>query len=539
MKKGVIRFLIKSFRFDLLAFFALILLTATAFNLNSLYLSRLVDQLEFTDWKGAVAAFLIYCFSQLAGILFLFFGNLIQKKTERKIRLKMRDLLTVRSLELSAEEFIEAGTRHFLDEQINKLDLFSREFLENLFNAIYYVLLIAGGCLMLNVIYTKVAIAMIAAVVISYVMSHFYDGILGKITERYLNSRRRHMTAIVDMIAGFLDIYYNRVQSYFSVTMKYQQKSYEQSNRKYTVEMKRMSILLSLPMFLADMGIFSLCIYGIASGEANIGILAVYISVGGIFLNSSESLFDCLAAMKSGINAVPEGLLPSKNARAVSCGTKGALSPEAPVFRISDLAFSRAEDRILDIGALDIVPCGKYIVTGQSGSGKTTLLKILLKCLSPEQGEVEFRGTPLRDIAENELFGQVAYLSQDSYIFRGSVAENIFFDDPVTDELLDFVVNNSGLADFVKKRGLDHMLEEDGAGISGGERQRILLARQIARNKRIYLLDEPCAGIDGHTSAQIEDFFLSDKDWTVVIVTHELHLRRLPDDVRHIKIDRL
>jgi ATP-binding cassette subfamily C protein len=498
-------------------------------SMGAYQLSEFVTKLEGSLWKAAAAAFGLYVACQMGAVLFEYTGNLKQNRLEKEIRLKLRNRMSRRSLGYTLEEFGEKGSQQFLDGQMNSMEIFQQEFLENFYNAIFFTLLIANGCITLGKIYWKLAAAMLAAMVLSYFVSHFYDRALEKVTKKYLAAENSYTAAVMDMMDGFLDIYFNQVRNRFCILAKRQNGLYERAVKKYYIQTKGIGIVLYFPMFLADMGILSLIIYGVVRGETSIGALAAYINIGGLILNSSESLFNCIISMKGGMNALPEEAFEE-------CGTEEKAAPDEateanPIFELDGVRFDREGKNLLAIPSWKIEAGSKLVLTGKNGSGKSTLFRLLLKSLKPEEGTIRFRGRNIEDMSEEELFQQIAYLPQKGYLFEGTVCENIFFKTSVPEAEGKEIIRSAGLAEFVRAHGLDYPVEAGGRNLSGGEKQRILIARALAQHKSVYLLDEPCAGINPTLAAEIESCFLTNPEWTVLMVSHELHDSSSPKNI--------
>jgi putative ABC transport system ATP-binding protein len=156
---------------------------------------------------------------------------------------------------------------------------------------------------------------------------------------------------------------------------------------------------------------------------------------------------------------------------------------------------------------------------GDSGGGKTTLLKLLVKLISPESGTITYQGTDIKSIPTSDYRKKVIYLPQKAYIFKRTIKENLslgldYHKKPYTDDDLNDVLNR------VK---LDKALEDDATHLSGGEQQRLALARILLLDADVYLLDEPSSALDD----QSEDImikvlidYIRSHQKTLVMVTH-------------------
>lgn len=180
------------------------------------------------------------------------------------------------------------------------------------------------------------------------------------------------------------------------------------------------------------------------------------------------------------------------------------------------------------------LPEGQRIaVIGPSGSGKSTLTALLLRFRDPDEGSVTIGGVDLRRLPQAELWRRVAYLSQRSQIFAGTIRDNLLIGDPEAgDDRLAAAVEAAGLSGWVEAlpRGLDTWVGEAGVQVSGGQARRIALARCILKDAPILVLDEPTEGLDADTEAQVIDALERlTAGRTTLVITHRPALLRLAD----------
>ncbi|MGP9677630.1 type I secretion system permease/ATPase [Halomonas sp. AOP27-A1-41] len=177
---------------------------------------------------------------------------------------------------------------------------------------------------------------------------------------------------------------------------------------------------------------------------------------------------------------------------------------------------------------LTIAAGEKIAILGKNGAGKSTLLQACSGMLEPSEGEVTLDGIRLSHIDPADVRRDIALLSQNARLFHGTIRENLLMARPQSSdpELLE-ALQTTGALEFVRKLpdGLDHVILEGGGGLSGGQRQALLLARVFLRKPNILLLDEPTASLDESSEKRIIQSLsaLSD-DKTVVIATHRMAL---------------
>lgn len=194
--------------------------------------------------------------------------------------------------------------------------------------------------------------------------------------------------------------------------------------------------------------------------------------------------------------------------------------------RCRGLRFSYETDREVLHGLdMDFQPNSCTAIVGESGCGKSTVAAILSGRLRGYAGEVTLGGTDLSTLSNETLTRTVTYVGFNSWIFRGTVRENLLMARPDASEGdLWAALERANLADFLRSEGgLDLNLESQGANLSGGQRQRLALARALLHDSPVYIFDEATSNIDPDSENDImEQIMLLSREKTVVLITHRL-----------------
>ena len=177
----------------------------------------------------------------------------------------------------------------------------------------------------------------------------------------------------------------------------------------------------------------------------------------------------------------------------------------------------------------------KYILMGDSAAGKSTLLNLISGLLRDYQGKIEISDVEYNQISDKDLHDQITYLQQDPYIFTASLEWNLTLGRQISKAKIAEVIKECGLEDLIAKLpdGMDTVLADQGKQLSGGQKQRVAFARALLRDTPIYLLDEATSALDKTSSVQLERLILTQKDKTVIMVTHHLRdeVKQLADQV--------
>ena len=176
-------------------------------------------------------------------------------------------------------------------------------------------------------------------------------------------------------------------------------------------------------------------------------------------------------------------------------------------------------------------------VKGDSGVGKSTLFKILTKQINDYKGKVIIDNTNIKNLSLNDIRNNICFVSQNEIIFTDTILNNITLFKEVAKKELEKVIRITGIDKFLKEKNisLNFLLEENGHNMSGGERQRILLARALLQNKKILILDETTNGIDTLSEENIVRKVKEEYDVTLILISHRYDNLKLFNKVFEIK----
>lgn len=204
---------------------------------------------------------------------------------------------------------------------------------------------------------------------------------------------------------------------------------------------------------------------------------------------------------------------------------KYEVEPQARLY-CRDLHFSYEENREILHGVTMEFPHKSFTaIVGESGCGKSTVASILMGKNKGYQGTVKLGEHDLSEIQEESLMKNITYIGFDSYLFKGSVRDNLLMGAPqASDERLWEVLEQVNLANFMRaENGLDTALTERGSNLSGGQRQRLALARAVLHDSPIYIFDEATSNVDVESENEIMgQIYNLAQDKTVILITHRL-----------------
>jgi ATP-binding cassette subfamily B protein len=294
---------------------------------------------------------------------------------------------------------------------------------------------------------------------------------------------------------------------------------------------------MSLATTLGQMAVFGLGGYLVMTGRLTLGSMLAFLSL-------VPNLFQPLAEL-SGIGQqieVASGSIERINEllnEPVAITDKEGATDLAPVegeIRFESVSFGYGGPRPI-IENLDlIIPAGTHLaIVGPSGSGKSTIVNLVMRFWDPASGRVLIDGHDLRDVTVDSLRAQIGYVAQETFIFDTTVRDNIRLARPdASDEEINEIARATVLDGYIAglPAGFDTVLGERGARMSGGQRQRLAIARALLREPRLLILDEATSALDAHTEQEIVETLVDlVKGRTTLTITHRLALAARADRI--------
>ena len=256
----------------------------------------------------------------------------------------------------------------------------------------------------------------------------------------------------------------------------------------------------------------AILIYGgneVVDGAVTIGVLATFVFYLQSFFDPIQSLSQLYTTYQAGMAALDKIFELLDEEPDVADKPDAVELPRVRgEIRFDGVTFSYGGDALaLDNVSLDVPPGQTLALVGATGAGKSTLAKLVARFYDPDDGRVLIDGHDLRDVTETSLRSQLGIVPQESFLFSGTIRDNIAFGRPgATDEDVTEAAQAVGAHDFIERlpEGYDTEVGERGGQLSAGQRQLVAFARAAAADPRILILDEATSNVDVRTESQIE-----------------------------------
>lgn len=291
-------------------------------------------------------------------------------------------------------------------------------------------------------------------------------------------------------------------------------------------------VLLSITLVRAGLTMMVLCgTYLLLGGELSLLVFVLFLIVG-------SRVFDPLTSALTNFTefryfSIAGGRILSLMNEPEMKGERQ--SPEAGDIRFEHVSFAYRDRDVLQDISLTLPANSLTALVGPSGSGKSTLMKLCARFYDPQKGRVFFNGVPMDEINPESLMSRISMVFQDVYLFQDTIRNNIRFGKPdATEEEIVAAARKACCHDFIMRlpQGYDTMVGEGGCTLSGGEKQRISIARAILKDAPVILLDEATASLDPENELEVQKAIDSlIKGRTVIAIAHRLKTIRNADRI--------
>ena len=275
--------------------------------------------------------------------------------------------------------------------------------------------------------------------------------------------------------------------------------------------------------------LFTLGAIGVINEKLSLGVLIIILNYLPVFWNSVKSISSAKLNYRKYLGEYDKffDMLIMDDERQQDTGTLPFVYQDKLVF--NNVSFSYTQERGLVLQNINFeISRGEWIgIMGHSGAGKSTVFDLLLKYYHSYSGEISVDGIDINKINTYELRKNITLVSQNLFLFPGTLKENLLLANPnASDQQINEVLSKVELSKFINKlpQGLDTNVGEDGLLISGGEKQRICLAQGLLRDSQVLLLDEVTANIDSYSEGEIRDTIQKlrlENHLTIISISHK------------------
>ncbi len=439
----------------------------------------------------------------------------------QRAMLQFKEHVIQKLTQKSLSSFRQVQTSEYLSRLSNDLNTIESDYLNAQFTIASYVVEFVGA-LGLMLYYNPVMTVIALAFCVLPLLAAVATGTKMETVEKQVSKGNAGFLEVLqDVLNGFPVIKCFKAEAEMAQLLGESSRKVEEikcRKRKLHIRLYLMGavagVTAQLGTFLVG-GVLHTSGYPITPGE-----LIAFMDLTGLFIGSIRELPALLGKRKAALalvdqlasslqEEIPEegGNLPATVERGIVVSDlRFAYEPEHPVLKQISCKFEAGKS---------------YAVVGASGSGKSTLLHLLMG-RGAYEGHILYDDQELSSICSESLYEVVSMIQQDVFVFNATILENLTMFQAFSEEQVERAIQLSGLDAVLQKKGADYLCGEGGCNLSGGEKQRISIARSLLRNAKVLLADEVTAALDAETAYQVNDAILNLEGWTRIVVTHAL-----------------
>lgn len=465
----------------------------------------------------------------------------IMTTVTQRVSQNMRKDISAKINRLPMSYFHKTSSGDILSRVTNDVDTVAQSLNQSISTMVSAITLFIGSLIMMFVTNWIMAIAAIAATLIGFALMFLITGR----SQKYFTRQQKHLGAInghiEEIYAGHTVVkaYNGEKQS----VEEFEKLNGELKNSAFKAQCLS-GLMMPLMSFIGNLGYVAVCVVGAAlaiNGQIKFGVIVAFTMYVRCFTQplsqmaqAAQSLQSATAAGERVFDFLGSNEMQNEDGKSATLGiAQGKVEFSHVKFGYED----SDKTVIRDFSAI-AMPGQKVAIVGPTGAGKTTLVNLLMRFNEIQGGQILIDGVPIDGVRREEVRKQFCMVLQDTWLFEGSVRENLVYNTPdVSDEKLDEACKSVGLDHFIKTlpNGYDTVLS-DGVSLSQGQKQQLTIARAMIADRPMLILDEATSSVDTRTELQIQsamDALM--KGRTSFVIAHRLSTIKNSDMILVLK----
>ena len=392
------------------------------------------------------------------------------------------------------------------------------------------ILQIIGGIVGLSLLDWKLALLIEAIIPLKFIIVSYCANKKREVFEQWIEDKRKFMSWFAECINGIHEMKLWNLFQVKNPQFESQQKDLMDSYKRNAMLDEYSTVSVVVMDTAVNVLLYILSGFFIIKGEFTIGGAFAFITYSAYVVNPISSLIN-IKYYFAQIEPSAKRLFrlwgqPEEAEMKLNEMEHGQILQEGDiVFEVKDLFFGYESNHPILNGVSLCVKKGERVaIIGENGSGKSTLLNLLAGFYQPQKGKIKLYGVPAELINIQDMRNRIAVVSQRPYLFQGTIEENVNIDGKASREAVIEACRKSGALSFIEKfdYGFGQKIGQDGAKLSGGERQKIAVARALLKNADVLLMDEATEGFDVESNEALHKLLHNElKDKTIIFVTHK------------------
>lgn len=446
----------------------------------------------------------------------IFFPKFIYKATRQYKKFAFEKII-----DRDISSFKNTGSSVYISALTNDLNSIETNYIASTFTLVMQVLMFFGSLALMFWYSPVLTLVSIGLAFIPLVFTIIYGRNLTKYEKNVSDKNESFVHFVKDSLSGFTTIKSFKAETKIKELFNKNNDSTEAAKEQRKRAQETLDMAGQIGGAIAQFGVFLFGAYLSINGHGiTAGVVVVFVQLMNFVVSPIAIVPKLLASRKACIPLIDK-LAEASLKKSDSLTAVNDITLNKNIV-IDNVSFSYDEKEVLN-GISYVFEANKsYAIIGESGSGKSTLLNLLMDNESNYTGTIKYDDVNLDTIKPSSVADLVSLIEQNVFVFDSTVLNNITMYDEFPKEEVDEVINKSGLSKFIEEKGSTYSCGEGGKNLSGGEKQRISIARGLLKESKLLLMDEATSALDNETSINVSKAILNINNATKIIITHRL-----------------
>lgn len=521
MNKSVKHYIFKGNKINFILLLFASLCEAAAMIIISLMLEKIISIATAKDLDALLFQGMVFLIL-LGSCIILFLLNMyIKPKYKKKAITQYKNNIYDNLLKKSITNFNKENTSTYISALTNDVNYIEENYIFSIFEIITQAVLFISTIVIMIIFSPILSLFAIISSLIPFVACILVGAKLPKHEKRISDQNASFMHFVKDNLIGFSTIKVFKSEDKIKELFENNNDILEEKKRGKTKTIALLDMVQTITMLIPQFGVFFIGAYlAIKTGSFGPSVIILFVQLMNYIMSPLMKIPD-LFSKRRACNPLfkkIDDILNNSNDENINRVDISSIDS----IEIKNLSFSYDDKKIINDLSYKLEKNKSYAIVGTSGSGKTTLLNLLSGRNSNYDGDIIYNDVKLKDISLDSLYEISSFVEQNVFVFDDSIINNITMYSKVDDVLLEDVINKSGLSKLIDEKGKDYKCGENGCNLSGGEKQRISIARALIKKSKLIMLDEATSALDNETSTSITNNILDIKDTTKIMITHRL-----------------
>lgn len=485
-------------------------------------MQRIIDIVSRNDVSSMVSIIQFAIFISIVYLLTYCIYTSARSEFLRRASINYKKVAFDKLTKKSISAFHLESTSIYVSALTNDVNTIEENYIRSIFRFINLVVTFLGAVVLL--LYNHVGLTILTFLIafIPILISFVLGDKLTKVEQNISEENAKFVSSLQTLLNGFMLIKSFHAEKQAQKVFQRQNEQIETAKKGRSFFTQMINMLGAFNAISTQLGVFLVGGYlSVTTGSISVGTVFLFLQLTNYLIEPVQSLPLILSNRRSGkalLNKLKHNL--EEHVYQEEGIKKEALTSK---LELKDLSFSYdGTKQVLSHINMLFEMKKSYAIVGPSGSGKSTLLHLLQKGSLQYDGEILFDDLELKEIQSDSIYEFTSMIQQHVFVFDDTLKNNITMYQSIEEDRLHNIIKDARLEDLVEEKGLEFPCGENGCLLSGGEKQRISIARALSRNASMILVDEATSSLDSTNAMTITNTVLDMKDTLRIVVTHRL-----------------